>query len=229
MACLTSAAQGGIDNEQKDGIDGETDESPRWCNCSRLERAKPVMTSHAGLAPEPWIVRFAHLVPHGARVLDVAAGEGRHARFFAERGARVVAVDRDEAALRTLQDVEGADIVITDLEHGAWPFEAQCFDAIVVVNYLHRALFPELLSALAEDGTLLYQTFARGNEQFGHPRRPAFLLEPDELLQVAAGPLCVVAYEQGYVTHAGREAVVQRIAAVGRSRRWPPLLVTRDE
>jgi SAM-dependent methyltransferase len=162
-------------------------------------------------------------------VLDVAAGEGRHALFFAERGARVVAVDRDEAALRALPDVDGVDIVIADLEHGDWPLGAQRFDAIVVVNYLHRPLFPQLMTALADDGTLLYQTFARGNEQFGHPRRAAFLLDPDELLQLVAGKLCVVAYEQGYVTHAGREAVVQRIAAVGRSRQWPPALVTREE
>jgi len=78
--------------------------------------------SHLVSAPSPWITRFAALVPAGARVLDVAAGSGRHARFFAARGARVVAVDIDADALATLADIPGVTIRVADLEGGAWPF-----------------------------------------------------------------------------------------------------------
>lgn len=181
--------------------------------------------SHHALAPSAWVARFAHLVPMGSRVLDVAAGEGRHARFLAaSRGAHVVAVDRDAGALASLDGVARIATHVADLEGTAWPFAHERFDAIVVVNYLHRALFPCLLDALAPDGTLIYETFASGNGEFGRPSNPAFLLREDELLEFARGRLTVVAFEQGRISDDERVAVVQRLAAVGRARRWPPPL-----
>jgi SAM-dependent methyltransferase len=180
---------------------------------------------HAATSPSAWIERFAHLVAPGAHVLDVAAGHGRHARFFAERGARVVAIDRDAAALAALDGVAGVVTRVADVEDAPWPFVQQAFDAIVVVNYLHRALFPQLLAALAPDGVLLYETFARGNGEFGRPSNPAFLLGESELLDMARGRLTVVAFEQGRID-GERPAVVQRLAAVGHGRRWPPPLAS---
>lgn len=178
---------------------------------------------HAGLAPSPWIVRFASLVAPGARVLDLAAGHGRHALFFAARGARVLAVDRDPVALATFAGTPGVETRVADLEAAAWPLAGMRFDAIVAVNYLHRPRLPHLLASLADDGTLLYETFAVGNEAYGKPSNPDFLLAPSELLERAHAVLTVVAFEQGLVA-AERSAVVERLAAVGRDRRWPPTL-----
>src|SRR5438552_17513459 len=87
-------------------------------------------------APSRWVVRFAPLVASGARVLDLASGGGRHARFFAARGARVVAVDRDPAALASLAAMPGLDARVVGLQTGAWPFPGERFDAIVAVHYL---------------------------------------------------------------------------------------------
>jgi len=174
-----------------------------------------------------WVERFAPLVAAGARVLDLACGYGRHARFFAARGARVLAVDRDAAALATLAGEERIATRVLDLEAGRWPLPGERFDAIVVVNYLHRPLFPSLLAALADDGVLIYETFARGNEAYGRPSNPDFLLEPGELLQLAARGLTVVAFEQGDVSAPDPGAVVQRLAAVGPGRAWPPALPAR--
>ena len=171
-----------------------------------------------------WVARFAPLVAGGARVLDLACGYGRHARFFAARGAHVVAVDRDAAALATLAGEERIATRVLDLEAGRWPLPGERFDAIVVVNYLHRPLFPSLLATLAEDGVLIYETFARGNEAYGRPSNPDFLLAPGELLQLAARGLTVVAFEQGVMSTPEPGAVVQRLAAVGRGRPWPPAL-----
>jgi len=184
------------------------------------------MTHDHPLAPSPWIARFAPLVPSGARVLDVAAGGGRHARLFASRGARVLAVDRDAGALAGLADVHGVHTRVVDLEGAAWPLAGETFDAIVVANYLHRPLFPHLRAALAADGVLLYETFAMGNEAYGRPAKPEFLLCRDELLSLAglAPAMTVVAFEQGLVQGQERAAVVQRLAAVGPDRRWPPAL-----
>ena len=171
-----------------------------------------------------WVARFAPLVAAGARVLDLACGYGRHARFFAARGAHVVAVDRDAAALATLAGEERIATRVLDLEGGRWPLPGERFDAIVVANYLHRPLFPFLLAALADDGVLIYETFARGNEAYGRPSNPDFLLESGELLQLAAHGLTVVAFEQGVVSAPEPGAVVQRLAAVGAGRPWPPAL-----
>ncbi len=176
------------------------------------------------MTPSPWIARFAPLVPPGARVLDLACGKGRHARFFAARGQRVVAVDRDAGALAVLDGDARIETRVADLEAGPWPLAGERFDAIVVANYLHRPLFAHLLAALADDGVLLYETFARGNEAFGRPSNPAFLLAPGELLTLAAPALTVVAFEQGYLSTASGGAVIERLAALGPRRPWPPPL-----
>lgn len=165
------------------------------------------------LKPSPWVARFAPLVPQRRRVLDVACGSGRHARFFLAREHPVVALDRDISAIADLADRAGVEIVQADLEDGAWPLDGRRFAAIVVTNYLHRPLFPRLLAALEPDGVLIYETFAVGNERFGRPRNPDFLLAPGELLRITAAKLRVVAYEHGEVSRPKR-AVVQRICAV---------------
>jgi len=193
-------------------------------NIDRMAAGNAAGAGQGTLAPSPWVARFAPLVPPGARVLDLACGRGRHARFFAARGHRVVAVDRDAAALAVLANDARIDTRVLDLESGPWPLSGERFDAIVVTNYLHRPLLSHLLAALAEDGALLYETFARGNEACGRPANPDFLLAPGELLELAAGGLTVVAFEQGYVPTPPPGAVIERLAAVGPSRPWPPPL-----
>ena len=179
---------------------------------------------HAELAaPSRWIARFAPLIPPGARVLDLACGQGRHSRFLAERLCDVVAIDRDVQALAALAGVPRVTTIAADLEAGSWPLTGQRFDAIVVANYLHRPLFPKLLDALSDDGTWLYETFAAGNADYGRPSNPDYLLADGELLSLLGSRLTIVAFEQGRVGGA-RPAVVQRVAAVGTSRRWPPSL-----
>lgn len=181
-------------------------------------RANP----HHDGSPADWVVRHAHLVPPGARVLDVAAGRGRHARYFAARGAQVTAVDRDAEALREAAG-DGITVRVADLEGQPWPFQPGAFDAVVVVHYLHRPLLPVIVAALAPGGVLLYETFAQGNEAYGRPHNPDFLLRPGELLAVTR-TMSVVAFEQGLVQRTGHSAVMQRVAAVAAGRAWPPLL-----
>ena len=167
---------------------------------------------HETQAASPWIERWAHLVPAGGTVLDVACGHGRHARFFAQRGMRVTAVDRDADAIATLAGGAGAaETVVADIEGGAWPFPGRSFDAVVVTNYLWRPVMQSIIGAVAPGGVLLYETFAAGNEAFGKPSRPDFLLQPGELLRICAG-FDVVAYEHGRLGQPTR--VVQRVAAL---------------
>jgi len=155
--------------------------------------------------PSDWVVRWAPLVARGP-VLDVACGTGRHARYLAGRGMEVVAVDREA------QKIEGVKFVQADLEAGPWPFAGRRFAGIVVTNYLHRPLLPILKDSLDEQGVLIYETFMAGNERYGRPSNPDFLLHPGELLD-AFGALTVAGFEQGLVEQPKR-AVVQRICAV---------------
>jgi SAM-dependent methyltransferase len=165
---------------------------------------------HGTEEASPWIRRWAHLVPAGGTMLDVACGRGRHLRWFAARGHAVVGVDRDADALASLQGA--AETVVADIENGPWPLPGRTFDAVVVTNYLWRPLFPQLLAAVAPGGVLLHETFAQGNETVGKPSRPDFLLAPGELLRAYGGELRVVAFEDGFVDEPPR--FVQRIAAV---------------
>jgi SAM-dependent methyltransferase len=163
--------------------------------------------------PSPWIVRFAPLVPQGGRILDLACGAGRHARFFLSRGHPVMAIDRDLSRLADLAADPRLEKMELDLETGSpLPLGERRFAAVVVTNYLHRPLLPVLVDAVAADGLLLYETFAVGNERFGKPSNPDFLLRPGELLEAVHGSLCVLAYEDLVVTEP-RPAALQRIAA----------------
>lgn len=164
-----------------------------------------------------WVARWAHLVAPGGAVLDVAAGSGRHARWFASLGFRVLAVDRDAEALASMHACAGIETLTADIENAPWPLPRdrndRTFAVVVVTNYLHRPLFGHLIDALAPGGVLIYETFAAGNESVGKPSNPAFLLEPGELLEAVRGRLRVVAYEDGFLENP-RPAYVQRICAV---------------
>jgi SAM-dependent methyltransferase len=169
-------------------------------------------------AASRWVRRFAALVPrrsnHESAVLDIAAGSGRHARLFLEMGHAVMAIDRDMGGLLDLRDHRACEIIAHDLEEGTpWPFATRRFAGIIVTNYLWRPLLAVLPDLLAPGGVLIYETFAQGNERFGRPSNPAFLLRPGELLEVVRGRLEVVAYEHGEVTEP-RPAIIQRICAV---------------
>jgi SAM-dependent methyltransferase len=172
-------------------------------------------TLHGAGDASPWVRRFAGLAPAG-QVLDLACGGGRHARLFAALGHPVLALDRDPQALAAAAG-PGIDTMLHDLEaQGArWPFDAGRFAAIVVTNYLHRPLLAQLAASLAPDGVLIYETFAVGNEAFGKPSNPDFLLLPGELLGLAHGAgLRVIAYEDGVVSQP-KPAMVQRLCAAG--------------
>lgn len=163
-------------------------------------------------SPSPWIARFAGTVPNGAAVADIACGGGRHGRLFMERGHPVLFADRDVSGVADLTGTPGVEIIEADFENGPWPLPGRQFGGVVVANYLWRPILPCLIGLVAPGGVLLYETFATGNEAFGRPRNPDFLLAPGELLEAVRGELEVIAYEQRTVHRPG-PAVVQRIAA----------------
>jgi SAM-dependent methyltransferase len=151
-------------------------------------------------------------VPPGP-VLDLACGGGRHLRLFAALGHPVTGVDRDLSMVADLEGRPDVELLSADLEDGSpWPLSGRLFAGVVVTNYLHRPLLPRLVAAVAPGGLLVYETFARGNERFGKPANPDFLLAPGELLDAVRDNLAVLAYED-LIVRQPRPAALQRIAA----------------
>ena len=173
----------------------------------------PIPVSHGLGAPSSWINRWSHLVVTGGTVLDIACGQGRHMKWFAEKGNAVTGVDCSPEAVHAA--AEFGEAVLADIENGPWPLmnrdQTRQFNAVIVTNYLWRPLFPVIAQSVAPGGLLIYETFAKGNETVGKPSRPDFLLRPAELLQVFAN-MQIVAFEEGFLENPAR--FVQRIAAV---------------
>jgi SAM-dependent methyltransferase len=173
------------------------------------------MLPHSELEPSDWVLRWTSWIRPGGAVLDVACGAGRHARLLARLGFEVDAVDRDVSSFT--DPPPNVRVRQADIEAGPWPYAGRRFDGIVVTHYLHRPLLPVLVDSLEPGGILVYETFARGNERFGKPSNPAFLLAPGELLEAARGKLRVIAFEDRVVDDP-RPAAIQRLCA----RREPP-------
>ena len=134
-------------------------------------------------------------------------------QWLGQQGFECLGVDRDAQALAAAR--EFGEVMQADLEDFAWPLAGRQFAGVVVTNYLWRALWPDLLNAVAESGVLIYETFAAGNASVGKPSNPNFLLMPGELLSLCEG-LRVIAYEDGFAHYP--ERFIQRIVAVRETK-----------
>jgi SAM-dependent methyltransferase len=172
--------------------------------------------------PSLWVEHFMAGMTPGGRVLDLACGTGRHTRLALERGLRVTAVDRDTSRLGDLAQDPRVDAMAADLEDGTpFPLAGRTFDGVIVTDYLWRPILPAICAAVAPDGLLIYETFARGHETLGgRPSNPDFLLKQNELAEAAmmAG-FVVIAFEQ-VREEEPRQRIVQRMAAVGSAHDW---------
>lgn len=160
------------------------------------------------------MVRHAGRIPVVGEVLDLACGSGRHARYLAGLGRAVFAVDRDGEAIAGLQGVAGIRAIRLDLEGDDWPLAGQRYAGIVVTNYLWRPRLADVLALLAPGGVLIYETFMLGNEAYGKPSNPDFLLRPGELREtVQAAGLREIDFVEGYM-ESPKPAMRQAICAI---------------
>jgi len=175
--------------------------------------------ANPNLAPDPWVKKYAALIPVGP-VLDLACGNGRHGRYFLDRGYPVTFVDKDTSAINDLSTHNNAELITYDIENSyletnglkgsakkrdtLWPFKENQFSGIVVTNYLHRPLFSHLKTTVKLGGIIIYKTFSTGNEQFGRPRNPDFLLKENELRTAFSKQFREIAFYQGLETNPER-------------------------
>ncbi len=172
------------------------------------------MTNHELHLPSEWVTRFATLIAPGGEVLDLASGQGRHTKFLLKSGFKVTSLDTNISGLENIADKSRLEIVEADLEKcESWPLGRRRFSGLIVTNYLHRPLFPHIIASLEENGVLIYETFAMGNQNFGKPSNPKFLLKPGELLTELFGKLKIIAYEEG-LNQTPKKSVKQRICAI---------------
>jgi SAM-dependent methyltransferase len=164
----------------------------------------------------PWLAANAALLPGEGRALDVACGRGRDALWLAGRGLWVRAIDRDQDSLDALRHRArdhgvALEAQALDLEAGV-PDLGSGYALIVVMNYLHRPLFPVLREALAPDGLLVYETFLESHGERRRPSRPEHLLKAGELPHLVC-PLEIVAQREG--EYGGRlvSSIVARVLA----------------
>ncbi len=172
-------------------------------------------------APAGWLVEHRDLLARLAvdveepRALDVACGDGRNARWLAELGFAVVALDVSDVAIAALRAAAAerglrVDARVADLEHDPLPGG---YDVVVCVSYLQRDLFGALRGALSPGGLLLYETFARAHvEELGRQFNPAYVLDRNELLR-AFGSLHVRHYREGVAERGGEQRGVASIVA----------------
>jgi tellurite methyltransferase len=167
-------------------------------------------------APAPWLVEHQDLLSGAGRALDVACGDGRNARYLAQRGYAVDAVDASSVAVEALRAAaveRGLEVrpLLVDLERE--PLPDGPYDVIVTMNFLQRDLFGPLQDALAPGGLLFYETLGQAHvAQLGRTFNPAYLVEDGELLR-AFDRLEVIDHFEGVAERSGGERGVGSLVA----------------
>lgn len=167
-------------------------------------------------APAAWLVAHRDLLTGGGRALDVACGDGRNARYLAELGYTVDAIDASDVAVDALRGAateRGLDVTpsVVDLERE--PLPPGPYDVIVTMNFLQRDLFDALQEALAPGGLLIYETLGQAHvNELARSFNPAYLLEDGELPR-ALGRLEVIDQFEGVADRSGGPRGVGAIVA----------------
>jgi SAM-dependent methyltransferase len=117
---------------------------------------------------------------HGKRALDIACGTGRNTHYLAKIGYEVDAVDISDYALSQIDRSNQIHTIESDLTN--YNIAPNSYDLIININYLERKLFSSMLTGLANEGILIFETFITAHEEGYHnPSNPAFLLRSNEL------------------------------------------------
>lgn len=166
---------------------------------------------HGDEPPSQWIVDQLAIRADGLMAIDLACGTGRHTRVMAPR-FNVLAIDRNPRALQQLDDLPGVKTLCQDLETPVWPLAASMADLVVVSNYFWRPHLHHVFALVRPGGWLLYETFSVGNERYGKPSNPDFLVRNNELREAVPDNWSIHSHWQGY-TDLPKPAMRVRLAA----------------
>ena len=131
-------------------------------------------------------------------LLDFASGNGRNCIPLSKKNIMVTAIDRDQEKLNKYKNFKNINSICFDLETSEeWPLTKEYYDVIIVVNYLYRPKIKKLINLLKKDGFLFYETFSLGNEKYGSPKDPKFLLKDRELIEIFGEFLLPLSFYDG--------------------------------
>ena len=143
-------------------------------------------------------------------LLDFASGDGRNCIPLSKKNILVTAIDKDQEKLNKYKSFENINTICFDLETiEEWPLFREYYDVIIVVNYLYRPKIKKLISLLKKNGFLFYETFSLGNEKYGLPKNPNFLLKDKELLDIFNKELLPLSFYDGQLNY-GKITIKQR-------------------
>ena len=152
------------------------------------------------IKPSKWIVNEVDLILSKyniKNVLDLACGEGRHSLLFSKKNINVFSVEKNLEKLKKISKIKYINPICFDLEtEDMWPFKIK-FDLVLVSNYLYRKNFYKILDLINFNGFLIYETFSHGNELFGKPKSPDFLLEKGELKYLVNSNFKILSFFEG--------------------------------
>ena len=143
-------------------------------------------------------------------LLDFASGNGRNCIPLSKKNTVVTAIDKDQEKLNKYKSFKNINTICFDLETTEeWPLFREYYDIIIVVNYLYRPKIKKLINLLKKNGFLFYETFSLGNERYGLPKNPNYLLKDKELLDIFNKDLLPLSFYDGQLNY-GKITIKQR-------------------
>ena len=150
-------------------------------------------------------------------LLDFASGNGRNCIPLSKKNIIVTAIDKDQEKLNKYNGLNNINTICFDLETlEEWPLVKEYYDVIIVVKYLYRPKINKLINLLKKDGFLFYETFSSGNEKYGSPKNPNFLLKDKELLDIFSHELLPLSFYDGKIK--GKDISIKQRASFKKRR-----------
>ena len=152
--------------------------------------------------PTNWVIDQIKLIApkRKIQILDFASGNGRNTIQLAEKNRIITAIDKDSKKLDNYKRLNYINTICFDLEtNKEWPLKNEYYDIIIVINYLYRPKIKKLMNLLSYGGYLFYETFSQGNEIFGSPKNPDYLLKDRELINLFSKENEILSYFNGKV------------------------------
>ncbi len=180
-----------------------THDKERWDSkhTAEHEPGEPAAFLRQIFQPGPWEIQ-------PGRALDIATGKGRNALFLAEQGFTVDAIDISEVGLQQAQrqaEKQGLTLNWIQADLASFEFPDSAYDLILNINFLLRSLVPKMKKALRPGGYIIFDTYLIDQQDLGHPRNPAYLLNHNELLDLFRG-FRILCYQEGKFFADGKES-----------------------